>query len=102
MGELQLAFRGLVGCDSLTKKFCDPEDGSERIIQLVRHTSKHPCHGGEFFGVDELVLETLEIGDVATGKHHTLNITFFVGDRAETETDRAPDAELMAAEHCRR
>ena len=102
MGELQLAFRGLVGCDSLTKKFCDPEDGSERIIQLVRHTSKHLSHGGEFFGLDELFLETLEIGDVATGKHHTLNITFFVGERTEIETDTAPIPELMADAHFQR
>src|SRR5258708_39533570 len=59
-------------------------------------TGKHLSHRGKFLGLNELFLQTLEIGDVAAGENHAFNIASLIGERAEIETNPSPLTQLVA------
>ena len=40
---------------------------------------EHLSHGGKFLGLDELFLQTLEIGNIAAGENYALDIALFIG-----------------------
>jgi hypothetical protein len=94
--ELKLALGGVIGSFALAEKVGYAKDSGERIVQLVGHASEHLAHGGKFFGLDELLLETLEIGDIAAGENHTLVLAFCVPEWAEIEANSAPFTLLVA------
>src|SRR5690349_4165969 len=102
MGEIELAHEGFVLASlasALAKKFGDAEDGGERVVQFVGDAGEHLAHGGEFLGLDELLFEALEVGDVAAGEHHAFDVAGFVGERAEVEKNAAPIALFAADAH---
>ncbi len=45
----------------------------------MSHPGKHLSHRGKFLRLDELLLEALEIGNIAAGENHAFGISFFVG-----------------------
>ena len=77
--EFQLTPGGFIGSWTLAEKLGNAEDGGQRIIQLMGYTRKHLSHRGKFLSLDELFLQTLEIGNVAAGENHAFNIAFFIG-----------------------
>src|SRR5438105_14117346 len=94
MRQIELAAEGFVSRSALAKEFGNAEDGSERIVQLVSDASKHLAHGGEFFRLDELLFEALDVGAVAASKDHAFDVTPFIVERNEGETNAAPVALL--------
>ena len=95
MREIELALEGFVRADAFAEEFCDAEDGGEWIVQFVGDAGEHLAHGGELFGLDELLLEALEVGDVAAGEDHAFDVAGFTGERAEIEKNAAPIALFM-------
>ena len=63
---------------------------------------EHLAHGGEFFGLDELLFEALDVGDVAAGNDDAIDLAGFVVERAEMAADAAPFAALVAHAHFER
>ena len=102
MREIELAGEGFVIASlagALAKQFGDAENGGERIIQFVGDAGEHLAHGGEFFRLNKLFFEALEVGDVAAGEHHAFDVAGFVGERAEVEKNAAPVALFTADTH---
>ena len=64
--------------------------------------SEHLAHGGKFFGLDELLFEALDVGDVAAGDDDAVDLAGFVEERAEVAADAAPFAVLVADAHLER
>ena len=79
MGQFQLAFGGIIGSFALAEKLGNAKDGSKGIIQLMGDAGKHLPHRGKFLRLDELFLQTLELGNVAAGENHALDIALLIG-----------------------
>src|SRR5947207_13678787 len=77
--KFQLAFGGVVLSLALAKKFGNTKDGRQRIVQLMGDAGEHLPHCGKFFRLDKLLLQTLEIRNIAPGENHALDIPFFIG-----------------------
>src|SRR5437660_11321174 len=76
--KFQLAFGGVVLSLALAKKLGDANDGGQGIVQLVGDAGEHLPHCGEFFRLDKLLLQTLEIRNIAPGENYALDVPFFV------------------------
>src|SRR5215472_2739837 len=74
MGEIELALEGLIGRRALAQEFGDPQDGRERVIQLVCDAREHLAHGGKLFRLNELFFEALDVRDVAAGEDYAFDV----------------------------
>src|SRR6267378_1177386 len=77
--QFQLASGGIIGSFTLAEKLGNADDGSKGIIQLMGDAGVHLSHCGKFLGLDELFLQTLEIGNIAAGENYALDIALFIG-----------------------
>src|SRR6266852_6107214 len=96
MREFELALGWFIGPFPFAEQLGNAEDGGKRIVQLVGDAREHLSHGSQFFRLDELLLQTLEVGNIAAGKNHTLVLTFGIPERTEIKTNPAPFTELVA------
>src|SRR6266852_4534023 len=79
VGQFQLALGGVIGSFALAEKFGNAEDGGQGIVQLMGDAGEHLSHRGEFLRLNKLLLQPLEIGDIAAGENHAFNIALFIG-----------------------
>src|SRR5882672_2872173 len=77
--ELKLALGGVVGSFTFAEKFGDTQDGCQRIVQLMSDAGEHLSHRSKLLRLDELFLQTLEIGNIAAGENHALDAALFIG-----------------------
>ena len=96
MRQIELALGGFVEACAFAQQFGDAQDGGERIVELVGDAGEHLAHGGEFFGLDELLFQALQVGDVAAGNDDAIDLAGFVEERAEMAADAAPFAVFVA------
>jgi hypothetical protein len=96
MGHLELAARVVVDAGAIAEKFAGAKNGGERIVQFVSDTGEHLAHGGEFFGLDELLFEAFDFGDVAAGDDDTFNVAGNVKERTKIAAEAAPLADFVA------
>src|SRR5258708_15589203 len=99
VGHFELTLGVIVHSLTFAEKFAGAENGSERIVQFVGHTREHLAHGREFFGLDELGLETLHFGDVPAGDDGAFGFSMFVRKRAEVPFQAAPFSMLVPNAH---
>ena len=102
MGQLQLTLRGIVATLPLPEKFGDAQNRGERIIEFVGDAGEHLAHGSKFFGLDKLFFKTFDVGDVAAGDNHAVDLVRFVEERAQMTTQAAPLAVLPSYPHFQR
>src|ERR1700676_2705805 len=96
MGEIELALGGIFEAGPLAEKLGDAKNGGERIVELVGHAGEHLAHGRQFLRLDELFFQTFQLGDVAAGDDHAVDLAGFVEQWTEMTTDAGPFAELVA------
>ena len=94
--DFKLALGGFGIGGAFAEQFRDAENGGERIVEFVGDPGEHLAHGGQFFGLDELLFEALEFGDVAARHDNAFDFAGFISERAEIKADAAPVAELVA------
>src|SRR5580692_3116496 len=94
MGHVELTLGAFVDAGTIAEQFADAKNGGKRIVEFVSHAGKHLAHGGKFFGLDELLLETLHFSDIAAGNDDTFNFAGFIDERAEMATE-ASDATFL-------
>ena len=99
MREFKLAANGFVRNLLVAQDFGNAENGGQGIIQLVSDASEHLAHGGELFGLNELLFQALDFGDVAAGDDDAFDFPLLVEKRAEMAADAAPFAVLMPHAH---
>ena len=73
MCQIELPLDTLIEAGSFAQEFRDPKNSGERIVQFMGDAGQHLAHGGKFFRLDELFLQTLKLGDVAAGNDHAVN-----------------------------
>src|SRR5215470_18105525 len=96
VGEVELTLHGFVEAFALADQFRNAKNGGEGIIELMRDAGKHLAHGCKFFRLDQLLLETLQVGNVAAREDNSFDFVPFVEQGAEIEKNTAPIAILMA------
>src|SRR5579863_1087673 len=99
MGQIELTLDGLFEAFPVAEELGDAENGSERIVQLMGDAGEHLAHGSQLFRLNQLLFQTLEVGDVAAGKNNTVNLACFIKERAEIEANAAPLGMLIADAH---
>src|SRR5712691_5961401 len=57
---------------------------------------EHLTHGGKFLCLNQLLLQTLEVGDVTAGENRAVNLAALVAKRTEIETDAPPISQFVA------
>ena len=70
MGHFQLSFGAIVNTLAVAQEFAHAENGGEGVVELVGNAGEHLTHGGEFFSLDELLLEALDFRNVAVHLKH--------------------------------
>src|SRR5271157_2879298 len=96
VSHFELALGAIVDALAIAKQFANAENGGERIVQFVSDAGEHLAHGGEFFSLDELLFEALELGNVAARDDHALDLAVFIEERAEVAAKAAPLALFVA------
>src|SRR5208282_5860148 len=96
VSHFELALGAIVDALAIAEQFADAENGGERIVQFVSDAGEHLAHGGEFFSLDELLFEALELGNVAARDDHALDLAVFIEERAEVAAKAAPLALFVA------
>ena len=59
------------------------------------HPGEHLPHGRQLLGLDELLFQALELGDVPRGNDHPVDLPALVGERAEMAAHAPPIALLV-------
>jgi len=96
MSHFELALGVFIGTGAIAEKFAGAKNSGEGIVEFVSDAGEHLSHGGEFFGLDELLFEPLHFGDVAARDDYAFNLAVYVEERTEVAAQPAPFALLVA------
>src|SRR5690242_4449856 len=96
MRQIELALGIFVAVVGVAQKFGDAKNRGQRIIELVRDSREHLAHGSKFFGLNELLFEALEFGDVASRNNDAFDFAGLAEERTEVAAEAAPLAGFVA------
>src|SRR5579883_154194 len=87
MREFKLAAHGFVLDLLVAQDFGNAKNGSQGIVQLVSDSGEHLAHGGELFGLNELLFTAFDFRNIAARNHDAFDFPLLIEKRAEMATD---------------
>src|SRR5579875_283149 len=94
MYDICLPPRSVIG-GPFPQQIADAENGCEWVVQLMRHAGNHLADSGEFFGLQQLLLEPQRLGDVPRGGDNADDFSFRICERTGMRANRAPTPLFM-------